>query len=122
MTVSRDVDTQVGTASVYFERRSDCSANLRQMIKDGLKRLAGCGLEIGPGRVSLARVRNAIAAFERTALSGNSPFDRWFYGKDEKAVSASVKRGFEVFRAQGTDESGRKTSGFHLGEWRRLSP
>jgi ribosomal protein L11 methyltransferase len=57
VTVSRDVDTQVGTASVYFERQSDCPANLRQMIKDGLKRLAGCGLDIGPGRVSLRALR-----------------------------------------------------------------
>ena len=31
-------------------------------------------------------------------MSGNSPFDRWYYGHDEKAVSDSVKRGFEVFR------------------------
>jgi cytochrome c peroxidase len=30
-------------------------------------------------------------------VGGNSPFDRWKYGHDEKAVSDSVKRGFVVF-------------------------
>ena len=52
----------------------------------------------GPGPITIQRVVNAIAAFERTLVSGNSPFDRWYYGHDEKAVSDSVKRGFEVFR------------------------
>ena len=52
----------------------------------------------GPGPIRIQRVVNAISAFERTLVSGNSPFDRWYYGHDEKAVSDSVKRGFEVFR------------------------
>lgn len=52
----------------------------------------------GPGGITIKRVVNAISAFERTLVSGNSPFDRWYYGHDEKAVSDSVKRGFQVFR------------------------
>jgi len=52
----------------------------------------------GPGGVTIKRAVNAISAFERTLVSGNSPFDRWYYGHDEKAVSDSAKRGFEVFR------------------------
>jgi cytochrome c peroxidase len=52
----------------------------------------------GPGGITIKRVVNAISTFERTLVSGNSPFDRWYYGHDEKAVSDSVKRGFEVFR------------------------
>lgn len=57
VTVSLDVDTQVATASVYFERRPDCPTNLRQKTKDGLTRLAGCGLDIGLGRISLRALR-----------------------------------------------------------------
>ncbi|HEX2598624.1 MAG TPA: cytochrome-c peroxidase, partial [Terriglobales bacterium] len=34
---------------------------------------------------------------ERTIVSANSPFDRWKYGHDERAVSQAVKRGFVVF-------------------------
>ncbi len=52
----------------------------------------------GPGEITFVEVEKAIASFERTLVSGNSPFDRWYYGHDEKAVSESVKRGFEVFR------------------------
>jgi cytochrome c peroxidase len=51
----------------------------------------------GPEPITYDMVEKAIASFERTVLSGNSPFDRWRYGHDEKAVSASVKRGFAVF-------------------------
>jgi len=52
----------------------------------------------GPGRITFEKAGKAIAAFERTVLAANSPFDQWFYGKDEDAVSEAVKRGFEVFR------------------------
>ncbi len=53
----------------------------------------------GPGPITFEMVEKAIANFERTVIVGNSSFDRWYYGGDQNAVSASVKRGFEVFRA-----------------------
>ena len=43
----------------------------------------------------------AIASFERTIISGNSPFDRWRYGNDETAMSPAQIRGFQVFVGQG---------------------
>ena len=51
----------------------------------------------GPGPITFEMVAKSIASFERTLLSGNSPFDHWKYGHDEKAVSSSVKRGYVVF-------------------------
>ncbi len=39
----------------------------------------------------------AIAAFERTVLSGDSPYDRFVKG-DEKALTDAQKRGLELFR------------------------
>ena len=39
----------------------------------------------------------ALAAYERTLLSGDSPFDRWYYGGDATAISERAKRGFKVF-------------------------
>jgi cytochrome c peroxidase len=39
----------------------------------------------------------AIASYERTLVSGDSPFDRWHYGGDASAVDASVARGFRLF-------------------------
>jgi len=51
----------------------------------------------GPGRITYKMVTKSIAAYERTLLSGNSPFDRYFYGKDKTAMSASAIRGLEFF-------------------------
>jgi cytochrome c peroxidase len=50
-----------------------------------------------PGEgVTTTAIAKAIASFERTILSTDSPFDRWQRG-DQRAVSDSVKRGFAVF-------------------------
>jgi cytochrome c peroxidase len=49
-------------------------------------------------------IAKAIASFERTVLSTDSPFDRWMRG-DAHAMSESAKRGFEVFRGPGRCET-----------------
>ncbi len=49
----------------------------------------------------IATVGFALASYQRTLLSADSPFDRWYFGKDESAVSESVKRGFAVFAGKG---------------------
>jgi cytochrome c peroxidase len=41
-------------------------------------------------------VAKAIASFERTVVSGESPFDRWREG-DARAISAQAERGFVLF-------------------------
>lgn len=47
--------------------------------------------------ISLASVSRALAAFERTLISGNSPYDRYIQGVDANALSSSAKRGMELF-------------------------
>jgi cytochrome c peroxidase len=42
----------------------------------------------------------AIAAFERSLIATDAPFQRYVNG-DTKAISAAAKRGFEVFRGKG---------------------
>jgi cytochrome c peroxidase len=49
-----------------------------------------------PG-VTRERVAHAIADYERTRMSGNSPWDRWRRNRDESAVSAEVKQGHDLF-------------------------
>ena len=39
----------------------------------------------------------ALASYQRTLVSGGSPFDRWLYGGDSEALSATARRGFELF-------------------------
>lgn len=54
----------------------------------------------GDPAVSLDRTAKAIASFERTLLSGGSPFDRWRFEGAESAVPAEAKRGFELFKTK----------------------
>ena len=51
--------------------------------------------------VTMTEVTQAIAAFERTVVGGDSPFDRWFYGGDANALTAAQKRGYDIFINQG---------------------
>ena len=51
----------------------------------------------GDEKVTQERIAMAIASFERTVLSGNSPFDRYEAG-DETAMSESAVRGMQIFR------------------------
>ncbi len=45
-------------------------------------------------------VGKALASYERTLVSGDSPFDRWYFGKVEAAIGESAKRGFALFRGK----------------------
>jgi cytochrome c peroxidase len=47
--------------------------------------------------VTLANIVKAIAAFERTLLSGDSPFDRYLYRDDKSGMSAPALRGLALF-------------------------
>src|SRR5262249_43048279 len=55
-----------------------------------------CAEAFGSDTVTIDRIAQAISTFERTVLSGNSPYDRFKAG-DEKALTDSQKRGMEVF-------------------------
>lgn len=48
------------------------------------------------GAISVRRVTQAIAAFERTLISGRSPYDRYLAG-DSTAITASARRGEALF-------------------------
>ena len=52
----------------------------------------------GPGPITIGKVTKALASFERTLLSGNSPFDRYQYGGDKTALSPAAIRGLALFR------------------------
>jgi cytochrome c peroxidase len=52
----------------------------------------------GSPTLNLTQVEKAIASFERTLLSGDSPFDRYQYGGDKSALSPSQIRGLAVFQ------------------------
>jgi cytochrome c peroxidase len=51
----------------------------------------------GPGVITMDKLEKAVASFERTLLSANSPFDRYQYGGEKNALSAAAMRGLAVF-------------------------
>ncbi|MBX3211565.1 MAG: di-heme enzyme [Labilithrix sp.] len=53
-----------------------------------------------PAPVSVGNVVKAISAFERTLVSGNSPFDRFSRGGEANAISESAKRGHSLFNSE----------------------
>ena len=52
----------------------------------------------GPDRANLAA---ALAAYQRTLVSGNSRFDRWRYGNEKAVLNAAEQAGFAVFAGKG---------------------
>ena len=62
------------------------------------------------GRPTLDRdlVIRSLVAYVRTLVSGDSPFDRYYFGGDESAISAQAKDGLLVFVRKG------RCSGCHL--------
>lgn len=53
------------------------------------------------GEVNAANLGRVLAAYQRSLIAADSPFDRWYFGGDASAVSAEVKRGFKLFERHG---------------------
>jgi cytochrome c peroxidase len=51
----------------------------------------------GPTPISMDHIIKAIAAFERTLISGRSAFDRYIFDDDRTALSESAKHGMALF-------------------------
>lgn len=51
----------------------------------------------GSPDITTDRIASALADFVRTRKSGNSPYDRWSYGKDATALSREAQHGMEIF-------------------------
>jgi cytochrome c peroxidase len=52
----------------------------------------------GPGPVTIGKVTTALAGFERTLVSGNSPFDQYEFAGKRNALSPAAVRGLKIFR------------------------
>jgi len=60
---------------------------------------------VKPAEITIDHVVKAIASFERTVISGDSPFDRYLYGGDKTAMSEAAIRGMAVFNDKGRCQS-----------------
>ncbi len=64
--------------------------------------------------VSVANITRALASFQRTLMSGNSPFDQWLFGDDD-AISISAQRGLNmVLDVTSKTECGHCHNGFNF--------
>ena len=52
----------------------------------------------GPG---VETIGQALASYQRSLVSANSSFDRWFFGKDTQALGVAAQRGFALFNSSG---------------------
>ena len=75
-----------------------------QAAAEAISKIAGYGplfeRAFGDPQITFDRITKAIASFERTILSGNSPYDRFLNG-DKNALSAKAKRGLQIFERSG---------------------
>ncbi len=74
----------------------------------------------GTPEITKERVAKAIADYERTRMSGNSPWDRWRYNRDENAVSAQVKQGHELFQGKANCAQCHLSNNFTDGQFHNL--
>ncbi|MGE3152942.1 MAG: cytochrome-c peroxidase [Nitrospiraceae bacterium] len=72
--------------------------------------------EVFDGDISVETVGKAIATFQRTLISGNSPADRFDVGGEETALSLEAQRGLALFR--GKARCTRCHSGFNFTDER----
>ncbi len=68
--------------------------------------------------ITLDHIVKAIAAFERTFISGDSAFDRYVFGGDHAALSDEAKRGMSLFFSERTGCSGCHAGFNFSGNWR----
>jgi cytochrome c peroxidase len=61
---------------------------------DDYARLFQQAFQRGP---SVETLGQALASYERSLVSANSPFDRWYYGKQQNALSPQAQAGFGLF-------------------------
>ena len=55
--------------------------------------------------INMETFGKAIASYERSLVSGNSKFDKWYYGGDKNIVNEKVKKGFDIFMGKGNCSS-----------------
>ncbi len=73
-------------------------------VVDKVKRLPGYNEQFRQAfgeRVSVATLGKALASYERTLLSGNSPFDHWYFAYEADTVTDEVTAGLAIFAGKG---------------------
>lgn len=95
-------------------------------IEEAVKRLqqsdkySGYFKKVFNSQPSRSNLAEALAAFERTLETSDSPFDEWKFSGDTNAVSDAVKRGFVLFNTKGKCSQCHFGSDFTQDEFRNV--
>ncbi|WP_088242286.1 methanobactin export MATE transporter MbnM [Calothrix rhizosoleniae] len=54
----------------------------------------------GKNNITIQNLTKSLAAFQRSLISANSPYDRYRYGGDKNAISQAAKRGEVLFNSE----------------------
>ncbi len=86
-----DIEAGVSTVTVYLQRKTRLPRKTRADIAAGLRRIRGCGLNIGPGKIVLAKLRreNWAESWKRHFQPIEIKFNN---RKDELCESPALRR------------------------------
>lgn len=90
----------IGPMVAFNEMGNPSIGHVVEKIRS-IKDYAGLFEEAFGGEVTLERLSQAIASYERTFVSGNSRFDQWRYGGNSKALNNEEVTGFNIFTEKG---------------------
>lgn len=79
-------------------RENEILSMLRQDSQ--YRKMFAAAFGIGEENVSVNHLMKAIASFQRSLISFDSPYDRYRYGGDSYAISAAAKRGEALFHSE----------------------
>ena len=80
-----------------MESASEVEARLRDEPR--YASLFAAAFPAEPAPITMVNVARALAAFQRTLISGRSPYDRWLAGERD-ALSESAQRGYTLFNSE----------------------
>jgi cytochrome c peroxidase len=87
-----------GFAEMNLRSYDDLTASIRARADYVAAFRAEMGIE--PADITREHVSRALASFQRTLVSGNSAFDRYYYGKNKSALSDEARHGLELFQGK----------------------
>jgi cytochrome c peroxidase len=79
----------------------------------GMEDYNGLFEEAFDSSVSIGTVGEAIATYERSLLSAESRFDRWYFGKEKGALTAKERDGFRLFTGKANCAACHRIAGKH---------
>ena len=99
------LETQYVAPLTARNEMANPSAGFVVALLKQLSDYAGLFEEAFGGPASLDRIGMALAAYQRTLVAGDSPFDRWRYGQEDGALNDTEIRGFRLFVGKAGCES-----------------